>query len=117
MFISLVVEGAHRYSQLGEGSVVESIEVRPGCLFPTNPLALHWLEPLDRDLGFIALQWEVPFHEYEARMKDLADAIGGKAPIKPLEIESQHGLIPVDPEAYTYLPPGFPPLGSVQLRR
>lgn len=114
MFISVVVQGAHRYSQLGEGSVVETIEVRPGCVFPTNPLALHWLEPLDPDLGFVALQWEVPFHEYEQRMGDLITAIGGAASIQQLDIETEHGLVPVDPEAYTS-PPGFPPLSSVKI--
>lgn len=115
MFISLVIQGAHRYSQLGEGSVVETIEVRPGCLFPTNPLALHWLEPLDPDLGFIALQWEVPYHEYEDRMKDLADRIGGMDAHEKLDVASQHGLIPIDHDAYEYKPPGFPLLSSAQL--
>lgn len=68
MYISVVLQGRHRYSQLGDSNVVETIDVQPGCIFPTNPLALHWLEPKDPDIGFIALQWEVPCQEYEQRM-------------------------------------------------
>lgn len=114
MFITIVVQGAHRYSQMCEGNVVETIEVRPGCVFSTNPLALHWLEPLDPEVGFIAVQWEVPFHEYVDRMEDLVAAIGGKDTPQSLVIESQSALVPVDAEAYTCTPPGYPSLASIQ---
>ncbi|WP_322360340.1 hypothetical protein [Pseudomonas sichuanensis] len=112
IFISVVIRGSHRYGQLGENNVVEYVDVKPGSIFPTNPLALHWLEPKDPDLGFIALQWEVPFYEYERYLHDLAGSISPGAIARQIEVHIEQGLVVVNPLDYSVPPPGYPSLIS-----
>jgi hypothetical protein len=112
MFISVVLQGCHRYGQLGANNVFETIDVGPGSIFPTN-LALHWLEPKDPDIGFIALQWEVPCDEYEQRLREMACAIDPDAGASPISVEVQPSLVQVQPEDYIGAPPGFPSLSAL----
>lgn len=73
MFITLAIKADHTYNQIAPGSQCESLGVSPGTLFPSNPLAFHWLQPsnLDDHAGFIGLQWEVPFDEFHQRYRQL----------------------------------------------
>ncbi|RMM39426.1 hypothetical protein QO021_28715 (plasmid) [Pseudomonas amygdali pv. lachrymans] len=110
MFISVVIQGCHRYGQLAEGNVVEYIDVRPGSIFLTNPLALHWLQPKDPEIGFVALQWEVPHHEYPQRLRELVEQISRGTDSQVIQGQSEPALVVVDPEGYIGDPPGFPSL-------
>lgn len=110
MFISVVIQGCHRYGQLGEANVVEYIDVSPGSIFLTNPLALHWLQPKDPEIGFVALQWEVPYHQYRERLRELAEQISLGSDYQIIAEEREPALVIVDPEGYIGDPQGFPSL-------
>lgn len=85
-FINLAIQAHHSFTQALPGGLIGEVAVRPGTLFHTNPLCLHWLSPSDQvrnglapATGYIGLQWEVPFHEAEERFNWLVAELGKHA--------------------------------------
>lgn len=97
-FINLAIQAHHSFSQALPGSQIGSVDVRPGTLFLTNPLCLHWLSPSDQQLngltpalGYIGLQWEVPYLEAGERLNWLLTELGKHAQYAP----SSQGETPI----------------------
>lgn len=77
-FITLVIQGDHRYGQLIRGDKFKEVSAFPGTLLTTDPMAMHWLAPNnpDNNPGFIGLQWEVKRCNLEAKLEELKAALG-----------------------------------------
>ncbi|ORE47695.1 hypothetical protein BKN49_05725 [Pseudomonas aeruginosa] len=76
-FITLAIQGDHRYGQLVPGDQFKEVAVFPGTLLTTDPMAMHWLAPNspDNNPGFIGLQWEVKRGNLDAKLDELKAAL------------------------------------------
>ncbi|HDS1682526.1 TPA: hypothetical protein QEM39_004117 [Pseudomonas putida] len=105
------------FSQVGPDNQFLTLDVRPGTVFLTNPLALHWLQPSDKQLnriaeglqerrnGYIGLQWEVAYHEIDAKVLWLNEELAKLGNVEQLGCDIAPLLI--QPEAdYVQPPPG-----------
>ncbi|MEZ1438971.1 hypothetical protein QVM41_22130 [Pseudomonas shirazica] len=116
-FINLAIQADHMFSQVGPDNQFLTLDVRPGTVFLTNPLALHWLQPSDKQLnriaeglqerrnGYIGLQWEVAYHEIDAKVLWLKEELVKLGNVEQLGCD----IVPllIQPEAdYVQPPPG-----------
>ena len=89
-FITLAVQGDHRYGQLVPGEQFNEVAVFPGTLLTTNPMAMHWLEPhnADSNPGFIGLQWEVSKCELKSKLEELKEALSSLGQVRGCGIKA-----------------------------
>ncbi|KZN20494.1 MULTISPECIES: hypothetical protein [Pseudomonas] len=110
MFINLAIQADHVYNQAAPGDCYESIIVTPGSLYPTNPLALHWLQP-SGSIGYVGLQWEVPFADFERAFEQLRHDLEIMGNQFRTSVELNFAITKPASE-YVGPAPGFPLLGK-----
>lgn len=81
-FLTLALEADHEYCEITEGRVIAH-GVRPGTVFTTEPLRLHWLRPHSPDscVGFIGLQWEIDGAEFDEKSRMILAALNVAMPL------------------------------------
>ena len=106
IFITLAVQGDHRYSQLLANHKTTVTSVFPGQLFTTDPLSLHWLAPnSDSSPEFIGLQFEVPYDELNSFWGELLEQLGALGDMQSSEPVFEAALLLATAD-YIGTPPG-----------
>ncbi|KAF0255742.1 hypothetical protein [Pseudomonas putida] len=106
IFITITVQGDHRYSQLMPNHTHTERGVFPGTVFTTDPMALHWLAPnSDHGAGFIGLQFEVPHAEADSFYVELLEQLSAVGKVRELPPSYCDSLL-VATDEYKGLPPG-----------
>lgn len=107
-FITLALQADHTYNQIMPGNECARMGVFSGDLFVTDPLAMHWLAPNNAvtNGGFIGLQWEVPYHQFEATYADLVAKLGSLGEVRKDEPGKMSTLLKATAE-YNGTPPGY----------
>lgn len=105
-FITIAVQGDHRYSQLLPNHTHTVSGVFPGLVFTTDPLSLHWLAPnSDNGAGFIGLQFEVPYTDSDGFYAELLEQLAALGEVRELKPAYCGSLLFANDE-YVGLPPG-----------
>lgn len=76
-FLTLAIEADHEYCE-ASGPNYTSLNVRPGILFATDPMNLHWLRQNNPDtsVGFVGIQWEIPAESFDAELQRIFSELG-----------------------------------------
>lgn len=113
MFITIAVQGDHRYCQLLPNHTHSVCGVSPGSVFTTDPLSLHWLAPnADNGAGFIGLQFEVPYTEADDFYAELLEQLSEFGTVRSSSPAYNDSLL-IAASEYVGPPPG--PLAHIQL--
>ncbi|NVL49935.1 hypothetical protein F2S72_09300 [Pseudomonas syringae pv. actinidiae] len=106
MFITIVIQGDHRYSQLMPNHTHTVRGVFPGSIFTTDPMALHWLAPnSDSGVGFVGLQFEVPYIDIDIFYADLLEELSAVGDVRSNKAAYCDSLLVASGD-YVGVPPG-----------
>lgn len=105
VFITLALQADHTFHQLLPNNKSFRLGVFTGQLFVLDPLSMHWLAPNNAETnpGFIGLQWEVPYDQFDATFADLTSKLAMLGELTPLEGEQSDSIL--QPAKYNGVPP------------
>lgn len=105
VFITLAIQADHTYNQILPNNKSYRLGVFNGYLFVVDPLSLHWLAPNNAETnpGFIGLQWEIPYDQFDATFADLTSKLAILGELTPLVGGVSDSLL--QPAKYNGVPP------------